>query len=429
MKKQLLFLLLLVCQVIYAQSTDTLKIMTYNLLQYGVSACPGGGAPASVTNKNTWMKLILGVYKPDIYTVNEMKSNIGYANNIKINVLDSYNPAMKVTTFSNVAGSDIVSTLFYNSDKIGYLGHTAITGNVRDIDIFHLYHKGATIVGDTADFWCIPTHLKAGTTASDAVERGNMAADIMAWLNAHPTVKNYMVMGDLNLYGSTEAAYQSFTNAANAMRFYDPTGQTTGWAGSNYANYHTQSPRTSSADCGSTGGMDDRFDYILMSNALMNNGLRMKFIPNSYKAFGNDGVSYNAALNCASTTSVPANVCGALQQLSDHIPVVAQLVVTNKTAISPALLQPQGVQMHILGNPVQAELNLAFYFSAAKQEYYDLKIEDIMGREVFAQKVKAEGESLNLTIPVTHLSTGVYMVVLKDEMGRKLVRKMVLEGE
>ena len=427
MKKQFLFFLLLACQYAHAQSTDTLKVMTYNLLQYGVTACPGGGAPASVTNKNTWMKLILGLYKPDIYTVNEMKSNIGYANNIKINVLDSYNPAMKVTTFSNTVGSEIVSTLFYNSDKIGYLGYTAITGNVRDIDIYHLYHKNGTIAGDTADFWCIPTHLKAGTTAADAVERGNMAADIMAWLAAHPNIKNYMVMGDFNLYGSTEAAYTTFMNANNSMRFYDPSGQTTGWSGSNYAKYHTQSPRTSATDCGSTGGMDDRFDYILMSNALMNNGLRMKFVPNSYKAYGNDGVSYNVGLNCAGTTSVPANVCGALQQLSDHIPVVAQIVVTNKTAISPALLQPQGVQMYVLGNPAQADLNLSFQFTSPKQNEYDLNIVDMMGRDIFAQKVKAEGESLELNIPITHLSSGIYMVVLKDEMGRKLVRKMVKE--
>lgn len=429
MKKLLIIALLALGSHIQGQTVvDNVKVMTYNLLQYGITTGPGGCAPASTTSKNAWLQIIAGNYKPDILAVNELRwsSNNAYANNIRINAL-TYNTSMKLTASSNVAGSDIANMLFYNSDKFGHVSSTAITGLVRDIDVHKLYHKNATIVGDTTFLWCLVAHLKAGNTSADANSRGLAAQAVMNWLNAHPSITNYIIMGDLNLYSSTEAAYTNFTNPADAMRFYDPSGVTTGWQGSTYKNIHTQSPRLDATGCGTTGGMDDRFDFILNSAAIKNNTDGISINPGTYKAYGNDGVSYNVGLNCASTTSVSATICSALQQLSDHIPVVMELAIPYSiSGIEDAA--PKGVHMQVLENPVTEDaLEVQFSFDSRAEEKYECVLTDLMGKTNIHQSVSTAYGNQTVHVDVRNLAKGIYFLTLKDQKGHYLTEKIVVQ--
>ena len=55
------------------------------------------------------------------------------------------------------------------------------------------------------------------------------------------------------------------------------------------SNSHTQSPcAAATAGCGVGGGMDDRFDFQLMTGELLD-GEGLDTIANSYHAFGNGG--------------------------------------------------------------------------------------------------------------------------------------------
>lgn len=416
---------LLLAYSLSAQYIDNIRVMTYNLLQYGITTGPNC-TPSTVTSKNGWLNIILGYYKPDLLVVNELRwnNNNAYALNIKTNVLNNYNAAMNITTAGNSAGSDIGNMLFYNSNKFSYLSHAAITGNVRDIDVYELYHKAATTAGDTAKLWVIACHLKAGNTSTDAVQRGAMAADIMAWLAAHPTVQNYLVMGDFNLYSSSEAAYQTFTDANNAFRFYDPSGVTTGWSGSSFKNIHTQCPSTSTANCFSGGGLDDRFDFILMSKAIKDNTAKITYKPSSYRTFGNDGVSYNAGLNCGATTSVPATVCNALTQNSDHLPVIMELEIATTVANESPFLQ--GIEMNVLGNPIKDnQLSLQFVFEQKADDGYKFAIIDMMGREWMTETIQNRENTFIKNIDVSSLSNGMYLMVLQAKNGKTLSRAFI----
>lgn len=62
-----------------------------------------------------------------------------------------------------------------------------------------------------------------------------------------------------------------------------------------FASVHSQSTHTS-GDCFSTGGSDDRFDFILTSDEIINGTDYMKLVPGSYKALGQDGQHFNDRL-------------------------------------------------------------------------------------------------------------------------------------
>jgi hypothetical protein len=109
----------------------------------------------------------------------------------------------------------------------------------------------------------------------------------------------------------------------NDGHFIDPYNLPGSWNQSSYSIYHSQSTRVRSiGDGGATGGLDDRFDFILNSQAVTSEG-RIKYIPNSLRPFGNDGNHYNDSINKRPNTSVPDSIADALYYGSDHLPVMA----------------------------------------------------------------------------------------------------------
>jgi hypothetical protein len=93
---------------------------------------------------------------------------------------------------------------------------------------------------------------------------------------------------------------------------------------------HTQSSRVLDiGDGGSTGGMDDRFDQILVSYAL-DDGSGLSYVANSYFAFGNDSYHLNAAVNAMPNQVVGLAVANALYYGSDHLPVACSFQVPAK---------------------------------------------------------------------------------------------------
>ena len=47
---------------------------------------------------------------------------------------------------------------------------------------------------------------------------------------------------------------------------------------------------------GASGGLDDRFDFILYSDDVLNGTNGVNYIPNSCKSIGNDGNHFNIAI-------------------------------------------------------------------------------------------------------------------------------------
>ncbi|MBT8380857.1 MAG: hypothetical protein KJO59_00715, partial [Ignavibacteria bacterium] len=88
-----------------------------------------------------------------------------------------------------------------------------------------------------------------------------------------------------------------------------------------------------------TGGLDDRFDMILMSQGISNSG-EITYIPGSYIEYGNDGDHFNDSINQPPNAVVTQQIADALHNASDHLPVYARfsfeapyLEITSFTAL------------------------------------------------------------------------------------------------
>ena len=108
----------------------------------------------------------------------------------------------------------------------------------------------------------------------------------------------------------------------NGGRLFDPIDRIGNWHNnSSFSDVHTQSPRTTSFGGGANGGMDDRFDWLFVSESILNTQSRMVYIDDSYTAFGNDGNHFNNAINSGNNFSVSEQIADALHDASDHLPV------------------------------------------------------------------------------------------------------------
>ncbi len=385
----------------FAQSADTLRFVQYNLLKYADGSC------ISLTTKNARLKTIFDALQPDILTVNEMLPSQTAINSLRVNAL-SFNTHLQSTPFGNSSGSDIVNTLYYNADKLGYLSHQSITGNVRDIDIYRLYHRGSTHPGDTTDLYCFVAHLKSSQGTTNVNARAAAAQSVVNWLQAHPQIQRYTISGDFNVYSSTEPAYQTLL-----QRFDDPSGQTNGWQGFAFAALQTQSPADGTDPCAVTGGMDDRFDFILTSPEVLSGNGRIAALPATYRTFGNDGTSYNTFLQCATTTSVSESVCTALRTASDHLPVTMQLLVPVTTPVVQ-LWEPKR-QCRILGNPVTE--NVVVRLPDERSSTATWKIVDELGRIMADGDTRAVSSNV-LVVPTGQWATGLYIFFFQDGSSR-----------
>lgn len=173
-----------------------------------------------------------------------------------------------------------------------------------------------------ADFFMYVSHYKASNTTDDKDRRLAEATQIRAQADGLGQGASIIYAGDFNMYTSTEAGYQKLLSAGNGQAF-DPINTPGAWSNSStYKAVHTQSPATSQYYSGQiTGGMDDRFDFQLISGELLDNE-GMSYISGSYRAFGNNGThSTNGEITSGSGAS--ASVLDALKRASDHLPVVA----------------------------------------------------------------------------------------------------------
>lgn len=186
----------------------------------------------------------------------------------------------------------------------------------------------------SADFYVYSSHYKASNTAADADRRNVEATEVRANADALGQGASLIYTGDLNLYTSTEPAYQTLLSAGagQAIDPLNPSNVTQNWDNSSsFASFHTQSPCTSSTgNCGVGGGVDSRFDFQL-STAEVHDGEGFDLIAGSYHPFGNNGSTYNQAVNSGSntvtfpgvTSFTKSQILNALVSATDHLPVVA----------------------------------------------------------------------------------------------------------
>ena len=232
------------------------------------------------------------------------------------------------TTTPTEDGATGAQALFFRSDLFVEVPNThanIATGGSRNTDRWTLNFKDYTSAGSR--FHVYGSHLKASNTSADRDERESGVIAIRNNSNAFGAGVQALYVGDMNFYTNSEAGYQAFMAAGNGQAV-DPLG-TSNWTGSANAIKHTQSPRLASGALVG-GGMDDRFDFILPTVALAD-GAGFAIIPNTTRAFGNDGNHFDQDINNGNNSYYPTNLARGnaladhLWAASDHIPVLMEM--------------------------------------------------------------------------------------------------------
>ena len=78
---------------------------------------------------------------------------------------------------------------------------------------------------------------------------------------------------------------------------------------------------------GSYGGMDDRFDFIFVSNDILYGSEGVHYIDDSYEAVGQDGLRFNDDIHIPANTAVSQSIANSLFYMSDHLPVSLEFAV------------------------------------------------------------------------------------------------------
>ncbi|MFA6045209.1 MAG: hypothetical protein WC718_09505 [Phycisphaerales bacterium] len=263
-----------------------------------------------------------------------------------------------------ISGPDTQSVFVYRTSKVAFeravtvaLGSSAATDQPRNTYRYDFRPVGYGAANPTNHIGVYSVHLKAGSTTDDnarrLVETSHIRDNAMGMNTngpntALPAGYHAIMAGDTNTQSSNQSAYQELVASMtiNVGRFFDPINTPGSWNNSGtYRFIHTQDPV-------GPGGMDDRHDQILLTAGLID-GQGMDYIGNasipfstttwndpnhSYRCWGNDGTSFNAALTTTGNANVGPVIAQALKNAASsaggHLPVYLDLRVPPKIGSS-----------------------------------------------------------------------------------------------
>jgi len=411
-KKILIFLILnLLVSVSFGQTR--IKAMMYNVLNYSNSEVS--------RNKTPFLSTILDEVKPDLFMVCEMIDEIG-SNYLFENAIIPFNENFQKAPFEeNQSGnSDLQQMVYYNTKKLILEETRVITADTRDINkyTFKINTENASTHPILLEVFV--THLKASSGYSNRQRRLNSIQSFVSFTNNISNESHVLFAGDFNFYTSNEEGYQYLIDNSNPIVIIDPIDRpapdfpdngvnyyenydsTYFWNNSTFADVHSQSTRTSNSglidDSGATGGLDDRFDFIMMSENF-NTSSELYYIQDSYQTIGNNGNCYNSYINnvnCSGEFS--QTLREALIEFSDHLPGVME-IETPENTLSTSLLE----EINFIGSNVTED-----YLKITTTENIDsFKIYSSTGQLIkVIFKEKTGNNSIN--IDVKHISKGIY---------------------
>jgi endonuclease/exonuclease/phosphatase family metal-dependent hydrolase len=288
---------------------DTCKIVTYNVLNFDNTG----------NDKEQYLREVIDSLRPDVLVVQEL-IEISGADRFFDSVVHKLDTNYAMGTFINSFDTD--NGIYYRKDKFEFISNEVITTELRDINEFKLKH-----ILSNYEIYFYSLHLKASSGGENANQRKREVDSLRKVTDLLPDTANFIVAGDFNIYNSSEAAYVALLDQSNTGYVIDPLDGllSTTWNSASNAPYHTQSTRIESFGGGSTGGLDDRFDMLLHSQAIEDFG-GITLLTGSYHAIGNDGAHFDDAMNDLPNAAVSASLANALYMSSDHIPLEAKYV-------------------------------------------------------------------------------------------------------
>ena len=390
-----------------------IKAMMYNILNYSNSEIS--------RNKTPFLSTILEEVRPDLFMVCELVDEIG-SNYLFENAIIPYNENFQKAPFEeNQSGnSDLQQMVYYNTKKLILEETRVITADTRDINKYTFKINTENASTHPIIFEVFVTHLKASTGYSNRQRRLNSIQSFVSFTNNIENDSHVLFAGDFNFYTSNEEGYQYLIDDTNPIVIIDPIDRpspnfpddgvdyyenydsTYFWNNSSFADIHSQSTRTFNSgfidDSGSTGGLDDRFDFIMMSKNF-NTSSDLYYVNDSYKTIGNNGNCYNSYIsntNCSGEYS--QNLRNALIEFSDHLPVVMEIETLENTLTTSSINE-----INFIGSNLTED-----YLDIISNENIDnFKIYSISGQLIKVIFTKKTSDN-SIRIDVKHISKGIY---------------------
>ncbi|MHA2098762.1 MAG: T9SS type A sorting domain-containing protein [Candidatus Kariarchaeaceae archaeon] len=327
----ILFCYVMMSAVNYAQ--ETIRIMSYNILNY--PNVPGNDSImiADTTGRNPYFRTIFSSIDPDIAVIQEIYRGVD-ATAFLNNVMNGYGETFEMG-FYGTSGDD--NPIYFKEDEFDLISSSLVIfqGGGHPTVEYILLHE------DTQDTLIIlNTHLTHGSGTAEIAARKVEADAIRQKTSTYSAGAYFIALGDFNIYGGTEAAFDTLLDQTHDGYFVDPLGLQiySNWSTSGLTEYNTHNTREGFGPYlggGGGFGLDERFDLLLNSkNVLEPGGIMYK--AGSYVTYGNDGLHNNKDVNEQPNNSVPVDVADALYMASDHLPICADYYVGSLVAATPS---------------------------------------------------------------------------------------------
>jgi exonuclease III len=385
--------------------------MCYNVLNY-----PTGNIAGRVDTLSN----IIDYYRPDLLMLQELKTEqglidtknmmneVGYAN---------FEAAPYIPQQSNpFSDFPLQQSIIYNSEIFGLAEDSFILTEVRDINYYKLWLKTENLSegADTTFLHVFVTHLKSSTGGENEQLRLQMAQQFKNYINNNLESDDLIIIaGDFNLYNNSEPAYIELTGSSGGINMVDPLSELGNWSGSSFAHKEilTQSTRSSQyAGDGAGGGVDDRFDFILLSPSLMQLFGDLVYVNDSYKSLGNNGECYNQSItSCIPDNDVPADVVRSIYYMSDHIPVVCEL--STSLALNVYEDSKRSLDVKFPSGNVFHE-NITFSLDTKSNSGLEYVVYNTSGGILAHKKLVNYSQNEQIFIPSEHFAQGIYFIYL-----------------
>ena len=345
-------------------SQENLKLMFYNVLNYPLQE------PASRIQD---LSVIIDDYRPDLFMICELNNEEG-ADNI-LNIMQSANSnyqraVFQFNTSDDAIGNqnDLQNMIFYDGSKFTLESQHIVNTLYRDFN--HYILKLKTVNQDTNPIY---------------------------------------------LYTSSEPAFQELIDTNNNITFVDPADRVGSWHNNlNYLDMFTQSTRTQSGTGGSTGGFDDRFDFILTSENMLTN-TDLYYVADSYQVYGNNNNAncWNKEINSTDCAGNDFNytIRDALYNMSDHLPVTLELQTTETLSVANVTYS-NGIKF-VGSNVVSEQLQV----NLTASNINSLTIFNLVGQQIQELNVN---NTTSLTIDVSRFASGIYYISASNQLNEPL---------
>lgn len=404
MKVKLQFILsLFIVFSFQSYSQETIKTMFYNLLDF---------SEAPPTDRADILNSILASYDPDIFMVSELQTEADM-NLILNQSFDYTEQSVSSAPFvynTSGFGGNLHQLVFFKTEKMQLLETNQIQTNIRDIN----HYKFQMNTADEEILHVFVAHFKAGQYESNQQERYFEATKFVNYISDLDADSNIIFGGDFNFYSPTEAGFMTIQYGTLNTDMLDPLNRVGEWHNNaTYSDVHTQSTRRSNSnfgDHGAGGGLDDRFDFIFISDNLAEQTNNIRYVEDTYQAYGNNANCFNDNINYTNCTGdFDQDLRNLLYDMSDHLPVVMSLE-TGSNFLKVKNYQIKNNVSLLSGNLVDDMIDFKFNSSLIGKKVY---IYNSLGQSLGGFTINNTFSSYD----ISYYPNGIYMLKITDLEG------------